>query len=78
MVTVFFTSSKIFATLKEAKREATNTASDILFVSIELTPSGQIDIPEYVTLYEYNQMGETLNRKHTVKEAKQILNNLQQ
>lgn len=77
MITAIETAGKLFATLPEAIKEAKNTEMDIHLISIVMSRIGQIKAPDYVLLYTINQQSNKLVRKHTIREAKAILKQLQ-
>ena len=77
MITAIETAGKLFATLAEARKEAIKQETAIILISIELDQSGAITAPEYVTLFDIHPMDGKLTRRHTIKEAKTILKQLQ-
>lgn len=77
MITAIETAGKLFDTLAEARKEAIKQETAIILISIKLDQSGAIIAPEYVTLFDIHPMDGKLTRRHTIKEAKAILKQLQ-
>ena len=77
MITAIETAGKLFATLPEARKEAIKQETAIILISIELQQTGELIAPEFVTLYDIHPMDAKLTRRHTIKQAKEILKQLQ-
>ena len=77
MITAYYSNFKIFATLKEARKDVKKDCSEISLISIEIDSSQQFVANYYVLMEAYNPQSEKMEIINTLKEARvKLLNQI--